>query len=52
LNQSHPELLVNFLEYWEVHEEKVLHFSWITDFGLSDDNPHGSLKLRAGFRKC
>jgi hypothetical protein len=37
LNQSHPELLVNFLEYWEVHEEKVLHFSWITDFGLSDD---------------
>jgi hypothetical protein len=38
LNQSYPALLVNFLEYWEVHEEKVLHFSWITDFELSDDN--------------
>jgi DDE family transposase len=38
LNQSHPALLVNFLEYWEVHEDKVLHFSWITDFELSDDN--------------
>jgi hypothetical protein len=38
LNQSHPALLVNFLEYWEVHEDRVLHFSWITDFELSDDN--------------
>ena len=38
LNQSYPALLVNFLQYWEVHEEKVLHFSWITDFELSDDN--------------
>ena len=38
LNQSHPALLVNFLKYWEVHEDKVLHFSWITDFELSDDN--------------
>jgi hypothetical protein len=27
LNQSHPELVVNFLDYWEVHEEQVLHFS-------------------------
>jgi hypothetical protein len=38
LNQSPPELVVNFLEYWEVHEEKVLHFSWITDFELSEVN--------------
>src|ERR671925_1625230 len=38
LNQSHPELLVNFLEYWEVHEDKVLHFSGITDFELSEVN--------------
>jgi hypothetical protein len=38
LNQSHPDLLVNFLEYWEVHEDKVLHFSWITDFELSEVN--------------
>jgi hypothetical protein len=38
LNQSHPDLLVNFLEYWEVHEDKVLHFSWVTDFELSEVN--------------
>jgi hypothetical protein len=44
LNQSHPELLVNFLEYWEVHEDKVLHFSWITDFELSDDNLFAIMK--------
>src|ERR671918_1021819 len=44
LNQSHPELLVNFLEYREVHEEKVLHFSWITDFGFSDDKLFAIMK--------
>ncbi len=38
LNQSPPDLLINFLEYWEVHEDKVLHFSWITDFELSEVN--------------
>jgi hypothetical protein len=38
LNQSPPDLLVNFLEYWEVREDKVLHFSWITDFELSEVN--------------
>jgi hypothetical protein len=44
LNQSHPELVVNFLEYWEVHKDRVLHFSWITDFELSDDNLFAIMK--------
>lgn len=37
LNQQHPELTVNFLEYWEERPEKTLHFTWITDFPLSTD---------------
>ncbi len=44
LNQSHPERVVNFLEYWEVHKDRVLHFSWITDFEFSDDNLFAIMK--------
>ena len=39
LNQQHPELHVNFREYWEERPaRKPLHFTWITDFPLSTDN--------------
>lgn len=39
LNASHPNCLVNVLEYWEVHPDgKVQYFSWITDFVLTPDN--------------
>jgi len=48
LNESHPDCLVNVLEYWEVHparivkkvrrEGQVQYFSWITDFVLTPDN--------------
>jgi len=39
LNASHPNCLVNVLEYWEVHPDgKVQYFSWITDFVLTSDN--------------
>jgi hypothetical protein len=39
LNDSHPNLLVNFLEYWEVGPDgKVQYFSWVTDLDLSDDS--------------
>jgi Transposase DDE domain len=35
LNESNPDELVNVLEYWEIHpDQKVQHFSWITDFTL------------------
>ncbi len=37
LNQQHPELTVNFLEYWEERPKNTLHFTWITDFPLSTD---------------
>ncbi|MDO8465417.1 MAG: transposase [Gallionella sp.] len=37
LNQQHPELTVNFLEYWEERPKKTLHFTWVTDFPLSTD---------------
>ena len=44
LNQQHPELRVNFLEYWEERNGKRLHFTWITDFTLSTDNVFAIMK--------
>ena len=41
LNASHPELRVNFLEYWEVHPNHVQHFSWVTDLRV----PHANVEL-------
>jgi len=48
LNESHPDCLVNVLEYWEIHPPKIVkkvervgklqYFSWITDFALTQDN--------------
>ena len=47
LNESNPDMLVNVLEYWEIHPTrivkkvervgKVQHFSWITDWSLTKD---------------
>jgi hypothetical protein len=36
LNDSHPHLLVNFLEYWEVKNGKLQYFSWVTDLELTE----------------
>jgi hypothetical protein len=38
LNASHPELRVNFLEYWEIHPDHVQHFSWVTDLRVHHTN--------------
>jgi Transposase DDE domain len=39
LNESNVDVLVNVLEYWEVHPDRtVQYFSWITDFTLNADN--------------
>jgi len=38
LNEAHPDVIVNFLEYWEERPKKVRHFTWITDFFVSKDN--------------
>jgi hypothetical protein len=46
LNESNPDMLVNFLEYWQVGIEKTRHFSWITDFTISQDNAY--LLMRGG----
>jgi hypothetical protein len=35
LNASNQEVLVNFVEYWEVGPKKTQHFSWVTDFEVS-----------------
>ena len=35
LNASHPELKVNFLEYWEIKDGKETIWSWVTDLPLS-----------------
>jgi hypothetical protein len=38
LNASHPKLLVNFIEYWEIDGNKEQHFCWITDFTVTTAN--------------
>jgi len=38
LNESNQDLLVNFVEYWEVSPSKVKHFSWVTDFTVTESN--------------
>src|SRR5437762_8917921 len=31
LNAAHTDVRVHFIEYWEVGDDKVQHFSWVTD---------------------
>lgn len=38
LNASHQDVLVNFIEYWEIKGDKVQHFCWITDLTVSKLN--------------
>jgi hypothetical protein len=39
LNESHPDLLVNLLEYWEISPDgKVQYFSWVTDLELTEES--------------
>ena len=39
LNDANFDLEINFLEYWEVKPSgKTLHFSWVTDFPISEAN--------------
>ena len=37
LNESHPDLFVNFLEYWQIDGDKETIFSWVTDIELTKD---------------
>ena len=39
LNDTHFELEVNFLQYWETRPDgKAQHFSWVTDLPIDDAN--------------
>jgi hypothetical protein len=38
LNASNANVHVNFIEYWETHNEKVQHFSWVTDIRVNQRN--------------
>ncbi len=38
LNGSNQDVLVNFVEYWEIEGDKVQHFCWITDLTLTKSN--------------
>jgi hypothetical protein len=40
LNESNQDLLVNFIEYWEVTPNKVKHLSWVTDFTVTKKNAY------------
>jgi hypothetical protein len=35
LNKSNTDLLVNFVEYWEISKDRTQHFSWVTDFTIT-----------------
>ena len=37
LNQSHPDLKVNFLEYWQIKDGKETLWSWVTDIPLNPE---------------
>jgi hypothetical protein len=38
LNKSNPDVLVNFIEYWEIRKGKTQHFCWVTDFTITTLN--------------
>ena len=42
LNDTHKDLKVNFLEYWEVSKEgkNLYHNSWITDTEITELNAY------------
>src|SRR6266542_1394002 len=47
LNGARADVRVNFIEYWEIGQDKELHFSWVTDLRVSTRNVY---KLMRGSR--
>jgi len=47
LNRSRTDVRVNFIEYWEMSQDQVQHFSWVTDLRVSKRNVY---KLMRGGR--
>lgn len=44
LNESHPDLLVNFLEYWEVTPKGKKYFSWVLDLPIHQTNAYAYMR--------
>jgi hypothetical protein len=44
LNASHPDLRINFIEYWEIGATKVQHWSWVTDIRVSKRNVYSLMR--------
>jgi len=44
LNESNTDVRVNFLEYWEVKSGKTQHFSWVTDFTITELNAYDLMR--------
>jgi hypothetical protein len=44
LNASHAHVRVNFIEYWEMGDKKVQHFSWVTDIRVSTRNVYALMR--------
>jgi hypothetical protein len=38
LHASNADVRVNFMEYWEIGDDKVQHFSWVTDLRVHTRN--------------
>ena len=47
LNASRADVRVNFMEYWEIGQDTVQHFSWVTNVRVS---PRNVYKLMRGGR--
>src|SRR3989475_12431876 len=47
LNGSRTDVRVNFIEYWEMSQDQLQHFSWVTDLRVSKRNVY---KLMRGGR--
>ena len=47
LNGSRADVRINFIEYWEMGQDQVQHFSWVTDLRVNKRNVY---KLMRGGR--
>jgi len=44
LNASNPDVRINCIEYWEIGDHKVQHFSWATDLRVSKRNVYHRMR--------
>ena len=44
LNQSNLDVLVTFVEYWEVGPKATKHFSWVTDLTVTTDTVYAIMR--------